>query len=104
MLDSCIFLFLSPKIVPVVRFSLDYKPEYSSIELGVEEISLEPSSKTRPRLFIKPGGREPGPDGDGKWRLDCPMPGDGARRGGVARPKPESVSTSQNVRQKYKHF
>lgn len=46
-------------------FLLNYKPEYSSIELGVDEISLEPSSNTR-RLFIKPGGNEPGPDGDGK--------------------------------------
>lgn len=70
---------------------LDYKPEYSIIELGVDEISLEPSSTTR-RLFMKPGN-EPGPDGDGRWRL-APMPGEGARRGGVARPKPESVSTT----------
>lgn len=69
-----------------------YKPEYSNIELGVDEISLEPSSNIRPRLFIKPGGNDPGPDGDGKWRFDGPIPGDGARRGGVARPKPESVS------------
>lgn len=73
-------------------FFLDYKPEYSSIELGVDEISLEPSSNTRRCLFIKPGGNEPGPDGDGKCRFDGAMPGDGARRGGVARPKPESVS------------
>lgn len=43
-------------------------------------------------MFIKPGGSEPGPDGEGKWRLDGPIPGDGARRGGVARPNPESVS------------
>lgn len=71
---------------------MSYKPEYSIIELGVDDISLEPSSKMRPRLFMKPGGREPGPDGDGKWRPDGPMPGDGARLGGVARPKPESVS------------
>lgn len=77
---------------------LDYKPEYSSIELAVDEMSLEPSSKTRPRLFMKPGGNEPGPDGDGKWRLDCPTPGDGARRGGVARPNPESVSTLHYVK------
>lgn len=41
---------------------------------------------------MKPGGNDPGPDGDGKWRFDGPIPGDGARRGGVARPKPESVS------------
>lgn len=68
----------------------DYKPEYSIIELAVE-MSLEPSSNTRPR-FMKPGGNDPGPDGDGKCRFECPMPGDGARRGGVARPKPESVS------------
>lgn len=42
---------------------------------------------------MKPGGNEPGPDGDGKWRPDGPIPGDGARLGGVARPKPESVSS-----------
>lgn len=42
---------------------------------------------------MKPGGREPGPEGDGKCRPDGPIPGDGARRGGVARPKPESVSS-----------
>lgn len=48
-----------------VCFALDYKPEYSSIELAVDEMSLEPSSNTRPR-FIKPGGNDPGPDGDGK--------------------------------------
>lgn len=44
------------------------------------------------RLFMKPGGNEPGPEGDGRWRPDGPIPGDGARRGGVARPRPESVS------------
>lgn len=55
-----VFVFVFDKMF----VSLDYKPEYSSIELGVDEISLEPSSKTRPR-FMKPG-REPGPDGDGK--------------------------------------
>lgn len=76
----------------VSSFCQCYKPEYSNIELGVDEISLEPSSNIRPRLFIKPGGNDPGPDGDGKWRFDGPIPGDGARRGGVARPKPESVS------------
>lgn len=68
-----------------------YKPEYSIIELAADEISLDPSSNIR-RLFMKPGGSEPGPDGDGKCRPDGPIPGDGARRGGVARPKPESVS------------
>lgn len=68
------------------------------MELGVDEISLEPSSKMR-RLFMKPGGREPGPDGDGRWRPDGPMPGDGARLGGVARPKPESVSSHKIERQ-----
>lgn len=54
-------------------------------------MSLEPSSK--PRLFVmRPGGSDPGPDGDGKCRLEGPMPGDGARLGGVARPSPESES------------
>lgn len=61
------------------------------MELAADDISLEPSSNIR-RLFIKPGGSEPGPDGDGRWRPDGPMPGDGARLGGVARPSPESVS------------
>lgn len=65
------------------------------MELGVDDISLEPSSKMRPRLFMKPGGNEPGPDGDGKCRPDGPIPGDGARLGGVARPNPESVSRHQ---------
>lgn len=42
---------------------------------------------------MRPGGNEPGPDGDGKCRTDDePMPGDGARLGGVARPNPESES------------
>ena len=41
---------------------------------------------------MKPGGNEPGPDGDGKCLPERPIPGDGARLGGVARPKPESVS------------
>lgn len=67
-----------------------YQPEYSIIELAAD-ISLDPSSNIR-LLFIKPGGSEPGPDGDGKWRPEGPIPGDGARRGGVALPKPESVS------------
>lgn len=66
------------------------KPLYSIIELAAE-ISLDPSSNIL-RLFIKPPGNEPGPDGDGKWRDEGPIPGDGARRGGVARPRPESVS------------
>lgn len=70
-----------------------YQPEYSIIELAAD-ISLDPSSNIR-LLFIKPGGSEPGPDGDGKWRPDGPIPGDGARRGGVARPKPESVSEGE---------
>lgn len=61
------------------------------MELAADDISLEPSSNMR-RLFIKPGGSDPGPDGDGRWRPDGPMPGDGARLGGVARPSPESVS------------
>lgn len=41
---------------------------------------------------MRPGGNEPGPDGDGKWRAPGPMPGDGARLGGVALPRPESES------------
>lgn len=57
--------------------------------LGVDEMSLDPSSKPR-RLVIKPGGNDPGPDGDGRWRG---IPGEGARRGGVALPSPESEST-----------
>lgn len=61
----------------------------------MDEMSLEPSSK--PRLFVmSPGGSDPGPDGDGKCRLEGPMPGDGARLGGVARPSPESESGSQS--------
>lgn len=35
-------------------------------------------------------GRLPGPEGDGRCRML--IPGDGALLGGVARPKPESVS------------
>jgi len=65
-------------------------PVYSSMELGVELMSLEPSSKFL-RFVISPGGSEPGPDGDGRCRILL-MPGDGARRGGVALPRPESVS------------
>lgn len=61
------------------------------MELAAEEISLEPSSKIR-RLCIRPPGREPGPDGEGKCRPEGPIPGEGARLGGVARPNPESVS------------
>lgn len=48
-----------------------------------------------PRRFIKLGcGKDPGPLGEGKWRPEDaePIPGDGARRGGVARPNPESES------------
>lgn len=40
-------------------------------------------------------GSEPGPLGEGKWRPDDdpdPKPGEGALRGGVARPSPESES------------
>lgn len=68
------------------------------MELWVELISLAPSSypEITRRGFIKLGcGNEPGPLGDGKWRLDDepePIPGDAARRGGVARPNPESES------------
>jgi hypothetical protein len=36
-------------------------PVYSSMELGVELMSLEPSSKIL-RFVISPGGSEPGPD------------------------------------------
>lgn len=62
------------------------------MELGVELMSLDPSSKVL-RLVTRPGGSEPGPEGDGKVR----KPGEGARRGGVARPRPESVpNESQN--------
>lgn len=42
-----------------------YQPEYSIMELAADDISLEPSSNMR-RLFIKPGGSDPGPDGDGR--------------------------------------
>lgn len=52
-------------------------------------MSLLPSSNRR--LDIRPGGRDPGPDGDGKC-LVLPIPGLGALLGGVARPKPLSVS------------
>lgn len=57
---DCVLSLLSLLLL----YFLDYKPEYSIIELGVDEISLEPSSTMR-RLFMKPGN-EPGPDGDGK--------------------------------------
>lgn len=46
---------------------------------------------------MRPGGSEPGPDGDGKWRAPGPMPGEGARLGGVALPKPESESIQCNA-------
>lgn len=67
----------------------------------MDEISLAPSSN--PRLFeTNPGGNDSGPDGDGKCLLMPatpvglpPIPGDGARLGGVERPKPESVSSQQ---------
>ena len=36
-------------------------PVYSSMELGVELMSLEPSSKIL-RFVISPGGSEPGPE------------------------------------------
>lgn len=65
-------------------------------------MSLDPSSNMR-RLFMKPGGNEPGPDGEGKWRPDGPMPGEGARRGGVARPRPESVSARRSNVQTHIH-
>lgn len=78
-----------------------YKPEYSIIEFGVDEISLAPSSNPR-LLETNPGGNDSGPDGDGKCLLMPatpvglpPIPGDGARLGGVERPKPESVSSQQ---------
>lgn len=60
------------------------------MELGVELISLDPSSKIL-RFVMSPGGRLPGPEGEGRCLIG-PIPGDGARRGGVALPKPESVS------------
>lgn len=62
------------------------------MELGVELMSLDPSSNVR-RFVISPGGREPGPDGEGNVRT----PGDGALRGGVARPRPESASPYRNT-------
>lgn len=47
-----------------------------------------------PRRFdIKPGGSEPGPEGEGMCLFSVAIPGDGARRGGVALPMPESVSS-----------
>lgn len=58
--------------------------------LGVELMSLEPSSNILLPLVIRPG-RLPGPEGDVRCRM-LPMPGDGALRGGVALPRPESVS------------
>lgn len=57
--------------------------------LGVELISLEPSSNIL--LFDMSPGKLPGPEGDGKCRMG-PIPGEGALRGGVALPNPESVS------------
>lgn len=60
-----------------------YQPLYSNIELAADEISLDPSSNIL-RFVMRPGGSEPGPDGDGKWRAPIP--------GGVALPKPESES------------
>jgi len=73
-----------------------YKPEYSMFKFGVKEKSLDPSSNPR-RFDIKPGGKEPGPEGDGICLPEAPIPipGDGARLGGVARPSPESVSNRQ---------
>jgi hypothetical protein len=67
------------------------------MELGVELISLAPSSKPTMfrRLDIIGWGREPGPLGEGRClpvELADPIPGDAARLGGVARPKPESES------------
>lgn len=79
------------------------------MELGVELMSLAPSSKPLiPRRFdIKLGcGKEPGPLGEGKWRPEDdpePIPGDGARRGGVARPKPESESDKLSRHQMDEH-
>lgn len=69
-----------------------YEPEYSIMELPVDDISLDPSSIPR-RFDIKPGGKEPGPDGEGICLLNVAIPGDGARRGGVALPIPESISS-----------
>lgn len=45
------------------------------------------------RFVIKPGGNEPGPDGEGICLFSVCMPGEGARRGGVALPMPESISS-----------
>ena len=53
-------------------------------------MSLLPSSKTL-RFVIRPGGKDPGPEGEGRC-LMLPIPGLGARLGGVARPRPLSVS------------
>lgn len=53
---------------------------------------LLPGPPLRPLLYRpRDGGREPGPrppEGEGK----CLTPGEGALRGGVALPRPESVS------------
>lgn len=53
-------------------------------------MSLLPSSKTL-RFVMRPGGKDPGPEGEGRC-LILPMPGLGARLGGVALPSPLSVS------------
>lgn len=66
------------------------------MELPVDDISLDPSSIPC-RFVIKPGGKEPGPDGEGMCLLNVAIPGDGALRGGVALPIPESIS-SQNIK------
>ena len=51
-------------------------------------MSLAASSKPPClRLEKSPGGSDPGPDGEGRCLA---MPGEGARRGGVARPSPLS--------------
>lgn len=63
--------------------------------LGVELISLDPSSNIR-RLVMNPG-RLPGPDGEVRCRM-APTPGEGALLGGVARPSPESVSPNRYVK------
>lgn len=60
------------------------------MELGVQLISLLPSSKTF-FLVMRPGGSDPGPEGEVRC-LTLPIPGLGARLGGVPRPKPLSVS------------
>ena len=63
------------------------------VELVVE-ISLAASSKAESMgllLDISPGGREPGCDGEGKCLVEPPAPpGEGARLGGVERPRPLS--------------